>query len=276
MAALHYLMKPVREEKFFSVLDRAADKLRKNERTLTLECAGEVVRVPLYQIRYVDVQHNYATVHAKADYTVKKTLAEIETKPGRAAFTGWGGRPIVNLQLHRQGDPVGHSSSTDGRPHARCPAAAYEGGQPRHYPEGMRQRTMGIICKLAFQKDGPPVSRPTSGSWCETHYQEVENMYRQMRGWRHDWRNHLQAHENPTRQRATCRASSGYLDELDTGLYGAGHGHQDRQPDDRRHPQLAKFRWQRTGGFRCMADAHIPVRLQNPGDGPLLHPGQPL
>ena len=26
----------------------------------------------------------------------------------------------------------------------------------------------------------------------ETHYQEVENMYRQMRGWRHDYRNHIQ------------------------------------------------------------------------------------
>ena len=96
MAALHYLMKPVREEKFFSVLDRAADKLRKNERTLTLECAGEVVRVPLYQIRYVDVQHNYATVHAKADYTVKKTLAEIE-KSLDDRFYRVGRSAIVNL-----------------------------------------------------------------------------------------------------------------------------------------------------------------------------------
>ncbi len=26
----------------------------------------------------------------------------------------------------------------------------------------------------------------------DTHYQEVENMYRQMRGWRHDYRNHIQ------------------------------------------------------------------------------------
>ena len=26
----------------------------------------------------------------------------------------------------------------------------------------------------------------------ETHYQEVDNMYRQMRGWRHDYRNHIQ------------------------------------------------------------------------------------
>ena len=26
----------------------------------------------------------------------------------------------------------------------------------------------------------------------ETHYREVENMYRQIRGWRHDYRNHIQ------------------------------------------------------------------------------------
>ena len=71
VAALHYLMKPVREEKFFSVLDRAADKLRKNERTLTLECAGEVVRVPLYQIRYVDVQHPYVK-HTTKKYNSEK------------------------------------------------------------------------------------------------------------------------------------------------------------------------------------------------------------
>ena len=27
----------------------------------------------------------------------------------------------------------------------------------------------------------------------EIHYAEVENMYRQMRGWRHDYRSHIQA-----------------------------------------------------------------------------------
>ena len=25
----------------------------------------------------------------------------------------------------------------------------------------------------------------------ETHYREVDNMYRQIRGWRHDYRNHI-------------------------------------------------------------------------------------
>ena len=30
----------------------------------------------------------------------------------------------------------------------------------------------------------------------ETHYQEAEeNMYRQIRGWRHDYRNHIQTNE---------------------------------------------------------------------------------
>ena len=27
----------------------------------------------------------------------------------------------------------------------------------------------------------------------ETHYREVDNMYRQIRGWRHDYRGHIQA-----------------------------------------------------------------------------------
>ena len=74
VAALHYLMKPVNTEKLRQVLDRAADKLQRNERCLTLELSGEVVRLPLYQIRWAEVRQNYLTIHAKADYTVKMAL----------------------------------------------------------------------------------------------------------------------------------------------------------------------------------------------------------
>ena len=35
--ALHYLMKPIQEEKFFTVLDRAVTKLIKNQQTITLK-----------------------------------------------------------------------------------------------------------------------------------------------------------------------------------------------------------------------------------------------
>ena len=59
VAALHYLMKPVREEKLFSVLDRAAEKLLKNERMLTFEVGGEMLRVPVFRIRYAEVYGNY-------------------------------------------------------------------------------------------------------------------------------------------------------------------------------------------------------------------------
>ena len=51
----------------------------------------------------------------------------------------------------------------------------------------------------------------------EVHYAEVENMYKQIRGWRHDYRNHIQV--------LKAYAASGdmdaikrYLDELETDL----------------------------------------------------------
>lgn len=78
VAALHYLMKPVKEEKLYAVLERATEKLEKNEKVLSLESGGEMVRIPLYQIRYADVTGNYVTVHAQDDVTVKMTLGELQ------------------------------------------------------------------------------------------------------------------------------------------------------------------------------------------------------
>lgn len=78
VAALHYLIKPVREEKLFSVLDRAAEKLAKNEKVLNFEVSRELVRIPVYQIRYAEVFGNYVTLHASESFTVKMTLSELE------------------------------------------------------------------------------------------------------------------------------------------------------------------------------------------------------
>ena len=89
VAALHYLMKPVKEEKLFVVLDRAVERLHKNTKVLTLETSEEMVRVPLYQVSALEVQRNYVTVHARQDYTVKKSLDERFFRVGRSA--------VVNL-----------------------------------------------------------------------------------------------------------------------------------------------------------------------------------
>lgn len=76
--ALHYLLKPVTEEKLILVLDRAIDKLSHNERALFISHAGESRRIPLYEIRYLEVMQNYVTIYAREKHTVKKTLAELE------------------------------------------------------------------------------------------------------------------------------------------------------------------------------------------------------
>ncbi len=96
VAALHYLMKPVKEEKLCAVLDRAAEKLFKNERSLNLESGGEMVRVPIYQIRYADVLGNYVTIHALFNVTVKMTLGELE-KQLDERFYRVGRSAIINL-----------------------------------------------------------------------------------------------------------------------------------------------------------------------------------
>lgn len=96
VAALHYLVKPVKEEKLFSVLDRAAEKLRKNEKVLHFEISGEMLRVPVYQIRYAEVMANYVTIHATEDVTVKMTLGDLEKELDERFYRA-GRSIIVNL-----------------------------------------------------------------------------------------------------------------------------------------------------------------------------------
>lgn len=96
VAALHYLMKPVKAEKLFSVLDRAVEKRDKNEKVLRLETGGETVRVPVYQIRYAEVFGNYVTIHAAGELTIKMTLRELEGELDER-FYRVGRSVVVNL-----------------------------------------------------------------------------------------------------------------------------------------------------------------------------------
>lgn len=98
VSALHYLMKPVKEEKLFSVLNRAVEKLVKNEKVLNFEMNGEMIRIPVYQIRYADVYGNYVTVHTSEELRIKMTLGELE-KELDERFYRVGRSVIVNLTL---------------------------------------------------------------------------------------------------------------------------------------------------------------------------------
>ena len=94
----------------------------------------------------------------------------------------------------------------------------------------------------------------------ETHYQEVENMYRKMRGWRHDYRNHIQTLKVLT-ENGDLPAIREYLDKLDTDLntvdlaIKTGNAMADAILNSK--ISLAASR-----SISVHVDAHIPVKLK--------------
>ena len=94
----------------------------------------------------------------------------------------------------------------------------------------------------------------------ETHYQEVENMYRQIRGWRHDYRNHIQLMK-VLAANGDMEGIKAYLDELDTDLntvdtvVKTGNKMADAILN-------SKISLARSKDIEVQVDAHIPVQLK--------------
>lgn len=93
----------------------------------------------------------------------------------------------------------------------------------------------------------------------ETHYEEVENMYQTMRGWRHDYRNHIQVLKAYAAN-GDLDAIRTYLDELDTDLSAVDMviktGNKMADAIINSKNSLA-----RSKDIPVKADAHIPVAL---------------
>ena len=94
----------------------------------------------------------------------------------------------------------------------------------------------------------------------ETHYREVENMYRQIRGWRHDYRNHIQTMK-VLAANGDLEALKNYLSELETDLntvdtvVKTGNAMADAILNSK--ISLAQSR-----RIAVHCDAHIPVQLK--------------
>lgn len=94
----------------------------------------------------------------------------------------------------------------------------------------------------------------------ETHYQEVDNMYRKMRGWRHDYRNHIQAMKVMAAN-GNMDGIKAYLNELDTDLntvdtvVKTGNAMADAILN-------SKISLAQSKSIAVHCDAHIPVKLQ--------------
>ena len=93
----------------------------------------------------------------------------------------------------------------------------------------------------------------------ETHYRETETMYQEMRGWRHDFRNHLQLLKSYA-QKGDLAAVQAYLAELEQDLSRV-------DPAVKTGNTMAdailnsKISLARSKGVPVRADARIPVKL---------------
>lgn len=93
----------------------------------------------------------------------------------------------------------------------------------------------------------------------ETHYREVENMYGQIRGWRHDYRNHIQTMK-AFAANGDLDAIRSYLDQLDTDLNTV-------DPSVKTGNAMAdailnsKISMAKSRHISVHVDAHIPVKL---------------
>ena len=97
--ALNFLIKPVKEEKLYQVLDKAREKLASNERALIFELPGESLRVPLYEICALEVYRNYVTIRTtKNSFEVKTPLSKLAADLDERFFRV-GRSSIVNLKF---------------------------------------------------------------------------------------------------------------------------------------------------------------------------------
>ena len=68
VSALHYLIKPVSQEKLWPVLDRAVSNLAYRQRTVLLSTTDGDIKIPLADILYVEAENMHIAVH-----TVRET-----------------------------------------------------------------------------------------------------------------------------------------------------------------------------------------------------------
>ena len=78
VSALHYLMKPVAEEKLYAVLARAVKNLTKAEQVLLFQIEGESVRISASEILVVEAfAHSVSLQTTNGSYKVNMSISEI-------------------------------------------------------------------------------------------------------------------------------------------------------------------------------------------------------
>ena len=79
--ALHYLVKPISEDKLTQVLSKAAEKLSVEPPSVVISCEGGTVKLYESDILYVESFLHYIVIHTKDnEYRIKENISVFENK----------------------------------------------------------------------------------------------------------------------------------------------------------------------------------------------------
>lgn len=79
--ALHYLIKPISEDKLAQVLTKAAEKLSVEPPSVVISCEGETVKLYESDILYAESFLHYIVIHTKdKEYKIKESISVFEDR----------------------------------------------------------------------------------------------------------------------------------------------------------------------------------------------------
>ena len=85
--ALHYLIKPVNDEKLFHVLDRAAERAAASPPSIVVSSEGQTIRLYEREIRYIEAfLHECVIVADSGEYRVRERISDLEARLSKQFF----------------------------------------------------------------------------------------------------------------------------------------------------------------------------------------------
>ncbi len=179
--AINYLLKPVQKEKLFGVLDRL--KVRVPEEKLMFRSEKGSISIKLSNIWYIEARAHRCILYTEdEEYVISSSIGDMERcLRSHGTFVQCHRSYLVNVQ------------------HI-CAVAKSE--------------------LVLDDKRRLPVSRSISRfqeKLLNRHYDEVETIYRKMRGWRHDYHNHIQtlkAYMSMGQHEKACEYMNGLEEDL--------------------------------------------------------------
>lgn len=83
VSALHYLLKPVNESKFFEVLDKAQKGLYQKQKSIIITVDGQSFRIPIGDIMFCESYAHITVITTKRNsYQVRRSISELKNQLG--------------------------------------------------------------------------------------------------------------------------------------------------------------------------------------------------